>query len=232
MKKQFGTNYGCFILPTDINLNKDSIIYSFGVGEDISFDVSLSKHTDSKIHLFDPTPRAIEHVQFIKNAFETKTKPSYDKRYGGGDINYINMLFENIISPDKLLIFDYGAYNEDTSLKFYEPINKEHVSCSLISKNKSNDYYIVRVKKIKTIMNELNHSHIDLLKLDIEGVECKVLLDMLNDNIFPKYICVEFDSIQQGLENNEVISKCINLLLEKGYTIYNNHNYEITFIRV
>ena len=36
-------------------------------------------------------------------------------------------------------------------------------------------------------MNKFNHKHIDLLKLDIEGAEIKVLEQMFNDNIYPKY---------------------------------------------
>lgn len=32
-------------------------------------------------------------------------------------------------------------------------------------------------------MKELNHTHIDLLKIDIENIECDVLEKMLNDKI-------------------------------------------------
>ena len=39
---KLGTNYGGWTIPKDINLNKDSIIYSGGVGEYISFDLLLS----------------------------------------------------------------------------------------------------------------------------------------------------------------------------------------------
>lgn len=43
---KLGTNYGGWILPTDCSLNEDSIIYSGGVGEDISFDILLSLKYD------------------------------------------------------------------------------------------------------------------------------------------------------------------------------------------
>jgi len=39
------------------SLNKDSIIYSFGVGEDISFDLSLINRYNCQIYAFDPVPR-------------------------------------------------------------------------------------------------------------------------------------------------------------------------------
>ena len=57
---KLGTNYGGWTIPKDINLNKDSIIYSGGVGEDISFDL-LSDKYNCNILLIDPTKRAKIH---------------------------------------------------------------------------------------------------------------------------------------------------------------------------
>ena len=50
------------------------------------------------------------------------------------------------------------------------------------------NYDIIKAKTIRTIMEEHNHNHIDLLKLDIEGAEIEVLENMFCDNIFqPTY---------------------------------------------
>ena len=48
-------------------LRKDSIIYSIGVGEDISFDKAIDSITNCNIFGFDPTPRA---KIFIENNIE------------------------------------------------------------------------------------------------------------------------------------------------------------------
>ena len=40
---KLGTNYGGWIIPKNNELNDKSIIYSIGVGEDISFDLLLQK---------------------------------------------------------------------------------------------------------------------------------------------------------------------------------------------
>ena len=40
--QKLGTNYGGWYIPNDIKLDENSIIYSAGVGEDISFDLLLS----------------------------------------------------------------------------------------------------------------------------------------------------------------------------------------------
>ena len=44
-------------------LSEASIVYSFGVGEDISFDLELIRRFGLQVHAFDPTPRSIEWVR-------------------------------------------------------------------------------------------------------------------------------------------------------------------------
>jgi hypothetical protein len=47
----------------------------------------------------------------------------------------------------------------------------------------SNNYEIVPVDSIKNIMGNLGHTHIDILKLDIEGAEYDVLYHLTQTNI-------------------------------------------------
>ena len=49
------------VCPT--RLTPESIIYSFGVGEDISFDLELVRQFGVCVHAFDPTPRSIQWVR-------------------------------------------------------------------------------------------------------------------------------------------------------------------------
>ena len=51
-----GTEYGGHTLAT-AGLHTGSVVYSFGVGEDVSFDVALIQRFGSIVHAFDPTPR-------------------------------------------------------------------------------------------------------------------------------------------------------------------------------
>jgi FkbM family methyltransferase len=44
-------------------LSEDSVVYSFGVGEEISFDLELIRSIGVTVHAFDPTPRSITWVQ-------------------------------------------------------------------------------------------------------------------------------------------------------------------------
>lgn len=59
------------------NLNKDSIVYSFGIGEDISFDVELIKKYRLKVFAFDPTPRSLAWLK-------KQRIPKYFKAYPWG----------------------------------------------------------------------------------------------------------------------------------------------------
>ena len=62
-----GSNYGGFYLHPD-NLNNQSVIYSFGLGEDISFDLAVINKFNCKVYGFDPTPKSLQFVeQFDEN---------------------------------------------------------------------------------------------------------------------------------------------------------------------
>ena len=70
--ERLGTIYGGWFIPKDIELNESSIVYSGGVGEDISFDLLISDKYDSNIFLIDPTNRAKKHYHEMVNYYETK----------------------------------------------------------------------------------------------------------------------------------------------------------------
>jgi FkbM family methyltransferase len=49
------------VCPAD--LSRSSVVYSMGVGEDISFDLALIERFGLQVHAFDPTPRSIEWLR-------------------------------------------------------------------------------------------------------------------------------------------------------------------------
>tara|TARA_Y100000589_G_scaffold329639_1_gene376796 strand:- start:564 stop:2342 length:1779 start_codon:yes stop_codon:yes gene_type:complete len=229
----FGTDYGGFYYPKNLDgLNESSIIYSIGAGEDISHDIMIANRLKSNIYIIDPTPRAIKHCEYIKNVLEGKDKIIYDKKFGGGNpYDYWKIILENKIDTNKIIYKKYGIGVKEGMQKFYLPSNEEYVSCSLVKGMKSEKHINVNVKKLRSIMNELGHTKIDLLKMDIEGSECDVIDDMLKEKIYPKYIGVEFDLAFTG-ENLRDIEKCnktIQNLYENGYElIYENYS-DFTF---
>ena len=82
--ERFGTEYGGFYYPSDLDgLNKNSIIYCIGAGEDISHDIAVSHKTGASIFIMDPTPRAKEHVDLVKKVLKGTQAPVHSKRFGG-----------------------------------------------------------------------------------------------------------------------------------------------------
>ena len=55
----YGNDYGGFYLNPNI-IKDGSTIYSFGIGEDISFDKAVLEAHSVQIFGFDPTPKSIK----------------------------------------------------------------------------------------------------------------------------------------------------------------------------
>lgn len=172
-------------------LNADSIFYCVGCGEDISFDLGLIEKFGCEVFGFDPTPRAIEHV----------------KKVAGQNPHYH--------------FFELGLWDKEDTLKFFIPANPKDVSHSLLNLQKTNDYIEVKVKRLQSIMEDNGHKKIDLLKIDIEGAEYKVIESIIEDNINIKILCVEYDecfcSLDRGYKRR--IRASVKNLLEAGYSL-------------
>ena len=229
----FGTKYGGFYYPADLpDLNAESIIYSAGAGEDISHDVCLASRLNAKVHIFDPTPAAIAHVQLVKDVLDNKKKPEYNERYGGGAANYWDIIIKNKM-PAKDIIFQPVALGiKDRTEKFYTP-DENHTSCSLIKGMVASDNYIeVPVRCLKTLMAKNCHAKIDLLKIDIEGLECSVIDNMLAKNILPLYLSVDFDLGWNGksIKDKKRCEQVTRSLVQAGYAIIATEWSDFSFI--
>lgn len=226
--ERIGTAYGGWELPKNINLNESSIVYSGGVGEDISFDLKLNDKYKSNIVLIDPTERALKHFKEIQEFYKNK-----DFKFTG-DIqeDYLTHIFNLKPNFDKFIYINKGLHNEKGILRFYKQTNPNYVSQSLVENMFGQEYDEVEVDSIKNIMQQYNHQSIDLLKLDIEGSEISVLEQMLNDNIFPRYLCVEFDLLLKNKDPENLTQKLVDRLQSYNYRALVNNDLNITFERV
>ena len=232
--QRFGTEYGGYHYSNPLQLSPNPIIYSFGAGEDISHDVMLARVTGAPVHIFDPTPRAIEHVELVKRVFTDIEKPINSKRFGGGDPNYWTLLLNYRVAPDQLILHPYGLWTSCTKTKFYLPTNPEYVSGSLVPEGRSaTDTIDVEVKDLETIMDELGHTRSpDILKLDIECVECDVLDHLLSKTkIRPKYIAVDFDTARTGPDGSKRAYDVARRIMMDGYSVLHERSWDITFLR-
>ncbi|MFX0126493.1 MAG: FkbM family methyltransferase [Candidatus Hodarchaeota archaeon] len=176
-------------------LNENSICYCVGVGEDISFDMELIKRFSCHVFAFDPTPRAKKFVE------------------------------ENTLNIPNFNFYDIGLWSSNEKLKFYAPKDPTHVSHSILNLQKTNNFFIAQCKRLSQIMNDLDHSYIDILKLDIEGAEEAVLDSIITDKLDIKVICIEF---HYPLKE---ITALVKKLTNWNYDLVNIDNWNYTFIR-
>jgi FkbM family methyltransferase len=176
-----GTKYGGWTI-CPLRLSNKSIVYSFGIGEDISFDVSLINKYALNIFAFDPTPKSLRWIKSQKlpnefNCFE----------YGIADYDGLAKFY-----PPK-----------NTKHVSYTLLNR---GCH------SNQVIEIEVRKLKTIIDTLGHQKIDILKMDIEGAEYGVLEDILNSGINISQICVEFHHrfIDNGISRTNSAIQLLN----------------------
>jgi len=226
--ENLGTNYGGWSIPKYAKLNKSSIIYSGGVGEDMSFDLKLEDKYKCKIYLIDPTKKSIKHYEEVKEFYNSKI----NKFSGNIQADYIYNIIDLKPNFNNYTYIKKGLYKEKTKLKFYKQTNPNYVSQSLVPNMFGTEYDEVEVDSIKNIMKTYNHNKIDLLKLDIEGSEIDVLNQMLDDEIYPTYLCIEFDLLLKNKDPKQLTQKLVSRLQENNYKILENKNLNITFEKI
>jgi FkbM family methyltransferase len=214
--KKIGDDYAFCFLPENF-LNENSVFYSFGAGEDIFVEVELSKRYNCESHIFDPTPKSIEHfIQFKKKVSEGELMniDRSDKRFYNIDKEEFKLLKYN----------DCGIWNSDTNVEFYLPENDNHVSCSIINIQNTDKKITVPVKTLKTIMQDNKHSKVDYLKIDIEGAEYDIIDSVLINDINMMYIEFHANFQEKQISYLRKLAKNVKKIKSKGYDLIHNYN--------
>lgn len=188
------------------NIDEYSVIYSFGVGEDVSFDLKLMEHFKLEVHGFDPSPRSIEWIGKQKLPEQFHFYP-YGLAAKDGSIAFSEPAEANIHS----LKITHGAGGGDEGLKTHH----------------------LPVHRLSTVIQKLEHERIDILKMDIEGAEYEVIEDIVNSPVPIAQVLIEF---HHRFANTGIgmTRKAISRLNEAGYKIFNvsASGEEISFIKV
>ena len=222
--ERIGSDYGGWAIPVGL-LNKNSICYLAGVGEDISFDLGIANKYGCSAFLFDPTPRALVHYNQLTKAVAQNVA----MRYNNTEVYNTSAKAINCLS-----FVAKGLWGNKETLKFYKPVNDQHVSHSALNLHKTTDYFEAEADTVTAFMNQFGHKELDLLKLDIEGAEYKVLDSVLENKAKIKVICVEFDESHTPLDNDYLkrIKAAIQQLKAAAYVITHiDKEYNYTFVR-
>lgn len=198
----YGNNYGGFFIYPNL-INSETIVYSFGIGEDISFDISLIKDHGCKIWGFDPTPKSIKWIA-------GQTLP---KEFHFFDVGISQK------SGHELFHLPKNQNHVSGSVIQHENVSNENV-------------VEVEMKSFNDITTLLKHKHIGVLKMDIEGSEYKVIDSILNSEIEIDQFAIELHE-RFFSDGKQKSIQLINKLRNADYEIFaiSKSFQEISFIR-
>src|SRR5262245_11455932 len=181
--EKIGTVYGGWFVPIDL-LSHQSLCYTVGAGEDVSFELGLIKQYGCELYCFDPTPRAQRHIELLRRnterGIQTQINNS-DRRFYDCESAYLTRLHFHL----------YGVWSVNTTMKFYSPADPSHVSHSIVNLQRTETYFEAECRTIKSLMQAFGHAELSLLKLDVEGAEYEVLRSLVDEGVRPGILCVE-----------------------------------------
>ena len=170
----YGSSYGGYAVPTE--LVRGAVGLSFGAGEDISFEIDLAASLGSTVHIYDPTPRAIDYCRRAISAHNVKR--------GKGDIH----------------IHPYGVWSSSKRMRFYAPADPAHVSHSILNMQETAEYFDAECVTPAAILEELGTASVSFIKLNIEGAEYEVIDAMFSSRIIPNIVCITFDELHSPID--------------------------------
>ncbi len=199
--ERHGSEYGGWIIHPD-SLSADAVIYSFGIGTDVSFDLSMIAKFGVIVHAFDPTPRSVAWV-------------------------------ESQSLPAAFIFHRLGIADFDGKATFRAPPRPDFSSYTLVPESRDSENMVVaEVRRLVSIMDQLGHGRIDVLKLDVEGAEYGVIEDLLSAELDITQLLVEF---HHGFETVgiEKTTQAVARLRESGYKLFyvSPRGEEYSFLR-
>lgn len=184
-----GSKYGGW--PVSVSgLGSQSTVYSFGAGTDISFDLAAIEKFGCMVLVFDPTSKSIAWIT-------------------GQTL------------PDRLMFYPIGIDQADGEAVFHSPPDADHVSFAVnpTSSVRGQPSISASVMRLESIVAHLAPGPPDILKLDIEGFEYRVIADILSGPIRPAQLLVEFHHKKYGFEVADT-ARSVASLKNAGYRIF------------
>ena len=159
-------------------LDERSVAYSFGVGDNVAWDLAMVGRFGCTVHAFDPTPASIAWV----------ARQSLPPQFVFHDWGLSDFDGELPFYPPR----------RAGSTHFSQECRAGWFS--------RQSPVLGQVRRLATILRALGHSRLDVLKLDIEGSEFEAIRDILASGIEIDQLLVEIHyhfrsrSFRQGMD--------------------------------
>lgn len=209
--RTFGSEQSSYSLWCE-HLGPQSIVYSLGVGNDIDFDVAIIRELGVQVFAFDPTE---ESRRFLAQQKDLPPQFHFQQLAVGRTDS------EMVLST----FVEYEGYRGGSLMNLGEYSKGEMT---------------VPVRRLGTVMAELGHKKIDLLKIDIEGGEYDMLEDVLGTPITPTQLVLEFHPHLASLGARKRIldghgwrrtAELVHRIRESGYHVVSFTDWaDVTFI--
>lgn len=174
-------------------LGPDSVVYSLGVGDNVDFDLGVIERFGVNVYAFDPTPYAKDWVE-------------------GREL------------PKEFVFKPWAAAGEDGTLRLFRRVNKSGKRAKVMwtaesEAGDSNDFIDAPAYTVQTMMELLEHDKVDLLKMDVEGVEFEIIEGLQRAKRPPTQLLVEFHHRFPGIGKQRTATS-IEQLRKIGYQIF------------
>ncbi len=185
-------------------LGDNAIVYSLGVGDNIDFDRHLIEKHGAAVHAFDPTPFAVNWL----DAQET---------------------------PAEFHFHQWAVAALDGELCMQptrSQAKKAAVMWTAVNAVESSDAIRVPALSLATIMAKLGHRRVNLLKMDIEGLEYEVIESIGRLAHKPDQLLVEFHHRFEKIGTNAT-KVALAQLKDMGYEVLavSRTGREVSFIK-
>lgn len=197
-----GDRSGVWTVASDF-LKPDSIVYSFGVGDNLAWELAMIERFGLTVHAFDPTPASIHWV--AQQAL-----------------------------PDRLQFHPTGLAEFDGIARFAPRRPESKVNFRPLSTAPAPGTLVIEapVCRLTTLMQQLGHTRVNVVKMDIEGGEYKALEDLVASNLDVRQILVEFHHhfADVGID---ATANAVKALREAGYRIFHisDRGLEMSFLK-
>ncbi len=203
---EFGSKYGRWAIDTT-RLDNSTLIASFGLGEDVSFEDAVITRFGCRVVGFDPTPRSVRYLS------QRKAIPGFAHfPYALADTDGV---IEFSAPPghiaDQVSASAVAAYGTCSTARFKVPC-----------------------RTLPSALAEAAVPRIDVLKLDVEGAEYAVLKSAAERGWLTsvQQVLVEFHHFLPGLHADQT-RESLQLLRKQGFEVawVGRTNHEYLFLR-